>query len=63
MGFKVDTRAELDEWPERFEQHGATHSPSAEPQYAAVLTFKDPASIQFEMFFQSRTPMAHDNRG
>ena len=56
MGFKVDTRADLDEWLTRFEQLGVTHSPIAEREYGAVLTFKDPDGIQFEMFFKADHP-------
>jgi glyoxylase I family protein len=56
MGFKVDTRAELDEWRARFEQLGVRHSPIAEREYGAVLTFKDPDGIQFEMFFKADHP-------
>ena len=56
MGFKVDSRAELDEWLTRFEQLGVTHSPIAEREYGAVLAFKDPDGIQFEMFFKADHP-------
>jgi glyoxylase I family protein len=56
MGFKVDDRAELDEWLARFEQLGVTHSPIADREYGAVLTFKDPDGIQFEMFFKADHP-------
>jgi len=56
MGFKVDKRADLDEWLQRFEQRGVTHSPIAEREYGAVLPFKDPDGIQFEMFFKSDHP-------
>jgi glyoxylase I family protein len=56
MGFKVDTRADLDEWLTRFEELGVTHSPIAEREYGAVLTFKDPDGIQFEMFFKADHP-------
>jgi glyoxylase I family protein len=56
LGFKVDTRADLDEWLTRFEQLGVTHSPIAEREYGAVLTFKDPDGIQFEMFFKADHP-------
>jgi glyoxylase I family protein len=56
MGFKVDTRTELDEWLARFEQLGVSHSPIAEHEYGAVLTFKDPDGIQFEMFFKADHP-------
>jgi glyoxylase I family protein len=56
MGFKVDTRADLDGWLARFEQLGVDHSPIAEREYGAVLTFKDPDDIQFEMFFKADHP-------
>jgi glyoxylase I family protein len=56
MGFKVDTRAGLDEWLTRFEQRGVHHSPIAEREYGAVLPFKDPDGIQFEMFFKADHP-------
>ena len=56
MGFKVDTRADLDEWLARFEQLGVTHSPVADGEYGAVLAFKDPDGIQFEMFFKADHP-------
>jgi glyoxylase I family protein len=56
MGFKVDTRAELDEWLAWFEQLGVNHSGIAEREYGAVLTFKDPDGIQFEMFFKTDHP-------
>jgi glyoxylase I family protein len=56
MGFKVDTRADLDEWLSRLERLGVTHSPIAERDYGAVLTFKDPDGIQLEMFFKADHP-------
>ena len=56
MGFKVDTRAGLEEWLARFEELGVTHSPIADTEYGAVLTFKDPDGIQFEMFFKVDHP-------
>jgi glyoxylase I family protein len=56
MGFKVDDRADLDEWLARFEQLGVTHSPIADREYGAVLTFKDPDGIQLEMFFKADHP-------
>jgi glyoxylase I family protein len=56
MGFKVDTRAALDEWLARFEELGVRHSPIAKHEYGAVLTFKDPDGIQFEMFFKPDHP-------
>ena len=56
MGFKVDTRAGLDEWLARFQELDVSHSPIAEAEYGAVLTFKDPDGIQFEMFFKADHP-------
>jgi glyoxylase I family protein len=56
MGFKVDTRAGLDEWLIRFQELGVKHSAIAEREYGAVLTFKDPDGIQFEMFFKADHP-------
>jgi glyoxylase I family protein len=41
---------------ERFEQLGVHHSPIAERGYGAVLKFKDPDGIQFEMFFKADHP-------
>ena len=46
----------LDEWLTRFEQLGIRHSPIAEREYGAVLTFKDPDDIQFEIFFTADHP-------
>jgi glyoxylase I family protein len=56
MAFKIDTRGELEEWLARFEQLGVIHTPIAEREYGAVLTFKDPDGIQFEMFFKADHP-------
>lgn len=56
MAFKVDTRGELDEWLARFEELGVRHSEIAEREYGAVLCFKDPDDIQFEMFFKADHP-------
>jgi glyoxylase I family protein len=56
MGFKVDNRADLDEWREHFERLGVTHSPITDEEYGSVLTFKDPDGIQFEMFYRENHP-------
>jgi glyoxylase I family protein len=56
VGFKIDTRDGLDEWLLRFQQLGVSHSPIAEREYGAVLTFQDPDGIQFEMFFKADHP-------
>lgn len=56
VGFKVDTYGALEEWLARFARLGVTHSPIADRDYGAVLTFKDPDGIQFEMFYKSDHP-------
>lgn len=56
LGFKVDARTDLDEWRAHFERLDVTHSPIAERAYGAVLTFKDPDGIQFEMFYRPDHP-------
>ena len=56
MGLKVDSRSELDEWMEHFQRLNVTYSPIAEREYGAVLTFKDPDGIQFEMFYRENHP-------
>jgi glyoxylase I family protein len=56
MGFKVDTRAELDQWQRHFEELGVRHTPVVEHDYGSVLTFKDPDDIQFEMFYRENHP-------
>lgn len=56
LAFTVDTREELDEWLARFAQLGVRHTPIADREYGAVLTFKDPDGIQSEMFFKADHP-------
>ena len=56
MGFKVDDPAELEAWVEHFDRHGVVHADIAHREYGAVLTFKDPDGIQFEMFYRENHP-------
>lgn len=56
MGFKVDSRADLDEWQAHFERLGVRHTPIVDREYGSVLTFKDPDGIQFEMFYRENHP-------
>jgi glyoxylase I family protein len=56
MGLKVDRREELDEWQAHFEKLSVEHTPVVEREYGAVLTFKDPDRIQFEMFYMDGHP-------
>ncbi len=56
MGWKVDSRTELEEWQAHFEQLGVIHTPIVDREYGSVLTFKDPDGIQFEMFYRENHP-------
>jgi glyoxylase I family protein len=56
MGLQVRSRAALDEWRDHFAEMGVDHSPIAEREYGAVLTFRDPDGIQLEMFFREGHP-------
>ena len=54
LAFGVSSRDELDEWTERFAQHGVVCSPVAPSNTipgAAVLVSRDPDNIQLELFF------------
>jgi glyoxylase I family protein len=56
VGFQVPSRAALNDWLDHFEALGVEHSPIADREYGAVLTFRDPDGIQFEMFFREGHP-------
>jgi glyoxylase I family protein len=56
MGFKVDSRTQLEEWQAHFERLGVRHTPIVDREYGSVLTFKDPDGIQFEMFYRENHP-------
>lgn len=56
MGFKVDTRTELDDWQAHFERLKVTFTPVVDREYGSVLTFKDLDGIQFEMFYRENHP-------
>jgi glyoxylase I family protein len=60
MGLKVDSRDELLAWQSHFARLGVEHTPVVDRSYdgqpAAVLTFKDPDRIQFEMFWMEDHP-------
>ncbi len=56
MGFKVDSRDELEAWQAHFERLGVRHTPIVDRDYGSVLTFKDPDGIQFEMFYREQHP-------
>ena len=56
LGLMVVDPSELEVWRKHFERAGVTHSPIAVRDYGAVLTFKDPDGIQFEMFHRAGHP-------
>ncbi|HYZ92244.1 MAG TPA: VOC family protein [Actinomycetota bacterium] len=56
IGFKVDSRAELDEWTAWFTENDVVHSPIADRPYGSVLCFKDPDGFQLEMFYRENHP-------
>ena len=56
MGFKVDSRDDLEQWQAHFERLGVCHTPIVDRDYGSVLTFKDPDGIQFEMFYRENHP-------
>ena len=56
MGFKVDSRDDLEQWQAHFERLGVCHTPNVDRDYGSVLTFKDPDGIQFEMFYRENHP-------
>jgi glyoxylase I family protein len=56
LGFKVSSRAELEEWQAHFERLGVVHSPIVDREYGSVLSFRDPDERQFEMFYREGHP-------
>ncbi len=56
VGLKVDSRDELDKWAAWFDEHDVLRSPIADRPYGSVLCFKDPDTIQLEMFYRPDHP-------
>lgn len=56
VAFRVDTRAELDEWAQHLAALGVPHSPVAERDYGAVLCLRDPDEFQLELFYRENHP-------
>ncbi len=56
VGFRVESRADLDEWTLWFEKLDVTHSPVVDREYGSVLCFKDPDRIQLELFYRENHP-------
>jgi glyoxylase I family protein len=55
LEFLVPNRADLDEWAERLDALGVSHSGVKEPSYTrnAILTLRDPDNIQLEFFWRA----------
>ena len=56
LGFKVGSRADLDEWKMWFEKLDVVHSPIVDREYGSVLCFRDPDRIQLELFYRENHP-------
>jgi catechol 2,3-dioxygenase-like lactoylglutathione lyase family enzyme len=55
LEFVVAARADLDEWAQRLDALGVSHSGVKEPTYTrnAMVTFRDPDNIQLEFFWRA----------
>ena len=56
VGFRVDSRADLDEWERWFEKKDVVHTPTVDRSYGSVLCFKDPDRFQLELFYRENHP-------
>ncbi len=48
LGFTAGSRAELEEWERRFDEHGVTYTPIRDMEMGAHLNFRDPDGIALE---------------
>jgi glyoxylase I family protein len=57
LEFLVNRREDLNEWAERLNRLGISHSGVKEPEYTrnAMLTFRDPDNIQLEFLWRAPT--------
>lgn len=56
VGFKVSSRAELDEWERWFDKKSVDYTPTVDRTYGSVLCFRDPDRFQLEMFYRENHP-------
>jgi glyoxylase I family protein len=58
LEFLVESRDDLDDWAERLDQLGVSHSGVKDPDHTsnAMLTFRDPDNIQLEFFWRAAAP-------
>jgi len=64
LEFRVERRADLDDWVSRLDELSVPHSGIKEPSYTAnaMITFRDPDNIQLEFFWQAAEAGAEDSR-
>ena len=56
VGFKVPSRAELDQWERWFDKLGVAYTPPVDRAYGSVLCFRDPDRFQLELFYRENHP-------
>ncbi len=56
VGFRVESRADLDEWERWFDKKDVVYSPTVDREYGSVLCFRDPDGIQLELFYRENHP-------
>jgi glyoxylase I family protein len=49
LGMAASTRAELEEWERRFDEHGVTYTPIRDMEFGFHLNFRDPDDIALEL--------------
>jgi catechol 2,3-dioxygenase-like lactoylglutathione lyase family enzyme len=50
LAFAVGSRADLEAWEKKFDEHGVPYTPTTDEEYGHVLNFKDPDNIALEVF-------------
>jgi glyoxylase I family protein len=55
VGFLVGSRQELEEWRNRLEANGVTHSDIVESPWGLHLSLKDPDNIALELFVPAQS--------
>jgi glyoxylase I family protein len=56
LGFKVRSRAHLEEWERWFDKLAVDYTPTVDRAYGSVLCFKDPDRFQLELFYRQDHP-------
>jgi glyoxylase I family protein len=55
VGFLVDSREELEEWRDRLQANGVTHSDIVETTWGLHLSFEDPDNIALELYVPAQS--------